>query len=44
MSGVTTERLRELFDAGETVEQIASGYDLAGADVRAAIGYEEQTG
>ena len=42
VSGVATERLWELFDAGETVEQIVSGYDLAGEDVRAAIGYEEQ--
>ena len=40
--GVATERLWELFDAGESVEQIASGYDLAGEDVRAAIAYEEQ--
>jgi uncharacterized protein (DUF433 family) len=42
VSGVATERLWELFDAGETIEQIASGYDLGGEDVRAAIAYEEQ--
>lgn len=42
VAGVSTERLWELFDAGETVEEIAVGYDLAGEDVRAAIAYEEQ--
>jgi uncharacterized protein (DUF433 family) len=42
VDGVATERLWELFDAGETVEQIESGYDLTGEAVRAAIAYEEQ--
>ena len=42
VKGVATERGWELFDAGESVEQIGSGYDLAGEDVRAAIAYEEQ--
>lgn len=40
--GVTTERLWELFDAGETIDQIIAGYDLPEPDVRAAIAYEEQ--
>ena len=40
--GVTTERLWELFDAGETIDQIIVGYDLPEPDVRAAIAYEEQ--
>lgn len=42
VSGVATERLWELFDAGETVEEIARGYDLSDTDVGAAIAYEEQ--
>ncbi len=40
--GVGTERLWELFDAGEPFEQIAEGYDMPGELVRAAIAYEEQ--
>jgi uncharacterized protein (DUF433 family) len=42
VSGVATERLWELFDAGESVEEIAGGYELSEADVKAAIAYEEQ--
>ncbi|MDZ7674546.1 MAG: DUF433 domain-containing protein [Acidimicrobiales bacterium] len=42
VEGVSTERLWELFDAGETVDEIADGYDLPRDDVRAAIAYEEQ--
>jgi uncharacterized protein (DUF433 family) len=42
VSGVATERLWELFDAGESVEEIAAGYELSVADVSAAIAYEEQ--
>lgn len=40
--GVATERLWELFDAGEAVEDIANGYDLPGELVRAAVAFEEQ--
>ncbi|MGI8683847.1 MAG: DUF433 domain-containing protein [Acidimicrobiales bacterium] len=40
--GVSTERLWELFDAGESVEEIAGGYDMASEPIRAAIAYEEQ--
>ena len=42
VNGVGTERLWELHDAGETIEQIAAGYDLAEELVRAAVAYEEQ--
>lgn len=42
VQGVATERLWELYDAGETVDQIAEGYDLSTELVRAAIAYEEQ--
>lgn len=42
VSGVSTERLWELSDAGEAVDEIASGYDLADEEVRAALAYEEQ--
>lgn len=42
VSGVATERLWELFDAGESVEAIAAGYELSEVDVNAAIAYEEQ--
>lgn len=42
VNGVATERLWELHDAGETVEEIAEGYELAPESVRAAIAYEEQ--
>jgi len=43
VEGVATERLWELFDAGETIDQIADGYDVASDVVRAAIAYEEQS-
>lgn len=42
ISGIATERMWELHDAGETVYEIADGYDLAPESVRAAIAYEEQ--
>jgi uncharacterized protein (DUF433 family) len=42
VSGVSTERLWELSDAGEPIEEIAAGYDLPEEEVRAAIAYEEQ--
>lgn len=42
VAGVATERLWELADAGETVEEIAKGYDLDDEAVRAAVAYEEQ--
>lgn len=42
VDGVSTERLWELFDAGETVDEISSSYDLASDKVSAAIAYEEQ--
>jgi uncharacterized protein (DUF433 family) len=42
VSGVSTERLWELADAGETIEEIAEGYDLPEVEVRAAVAYEEQ--
>lgn len=40
--GVATERLWELFDAGESLDEIAAGYELPDEIVRAAIAYEEQ--
>lgn len=42
VGGVSTERLWELSDAGEAIEEIATGYDLSEDDVRAAVAYEEQ--
>jgi uncharacterized protein (DUF433 family) len=42
VSGVSTERLWELSDAGETIEDIVTGYDLPEDEVRAAVAYEEQ--
>ncbi len=42
VSGVATERLWELADAGETIDEIAEGYELLVDDVRAAVAYEEQ--
>jgi uncharacterized protein (DUF433 family) len=42
VQGVATERLWELFDAAESIEEIASGYDLPAELVRAAVAYEEQ--
>jgi uncharacterized protein (DUF433 family) len=42
VQGVATERLWELFDAGESVDEIAGGYDMSTEFVRAAVAYEEQ--
>ncbi len=42
VQGVATERLWELFDAGESVDEIADGYDMAVELVAAAVAYEEQ--
>ncbi|MGH9153023.1 MAG: DUF433 domain-containing protein [Acidimicrobiales bacterium] len=42
VQGVATERLWELFDAGESVDDIARDYEMAGEQIRAAIAYEEQ--
>jgi len=42
VQGVATERLWELFDAGEPIEQIADGYEIPTEEIRAAIAYEEQ--
>ena len=42
VQGVATERLWELFDAGESIDEIAGGYDMPAEQVAAAIAYEEQ--
>ncbi len=42
VKGVATERLWELFDAGEALTDIANGYDIPTELVRAAVAYEEQ--
>ena len=42
VNGVATERLWELFDAGEAIGYIANGYDMPTELVRAAVAYEEQ--
>ncbi|HMQ25539.1 MAG TPA: DUF433 domain-containing protein, partial [Acidimicrobiales bacterium] len=42
VSGVSTERLWELADAGEPIAEIAAGYELPEEEVRAAVAYEEQ--
>lgn len=42
VSGVATDRLWELFDAGERLDEIAAGYELDLRDVGAAVAYEEQ--
>jgi uncharacterized protein (DUF433 family) len=42
VDGVATERLWELYDAGEKVDEIASAYELEVDQIRAAIAYEEQ--
>ena len=42
VSGVATERLWELHDAGETVDEIAAAYEITLVDVKAAVAYEEQ--
>ncbi len=40
--GVATDRLWELFDAGETLDVIAAGYEMPDELVQAAVSYEEQ--
>ncbi|MGH7573333.1 MAG: DUF433 domain-containing protein, partial [Gemmatimonadota bacterium] len=42
VEGVATERLWELFDAGESITEIAGDYDLPTEQIAAAIAYEEQ--
>jgi uncharacterized protein (DUF433 family) len=42
VDGVASERLWELFDAGESVDEIAESYDMAPELIRAAVSYEEQ--
>jgi uncharacterized protein (DUF433 family) len=42
VDGVSTDRLWELFDAGETIDEIGAGYDMREELVRGAIAYEEQ--
>jgi uncharacterized protein (DUF433 family) len=42
VAGVSTERLWELFDAGESIDEIAEGYDMTAEQVRGAVAYEEQ--
>jgi uncharacterized protein (DUF433 family) len=42
VQGVATERLWELFDAGESLDEIAIGYDMSPELVGAAVAYEEQ--
>jgi len=42
VEGIATERLWELFDAGESIEEIAEGYEVPVPLVRAAVAYEEQ--
>ena len=42
VDGIATERLWELHDAGESLEQIARGYEMALHKVQATVAYEEQ--
>jgi uncharacterized protein (DUF433 family) len=42
VDGISTERLWELYDAGESVEQIPEVYAMEVARVRAGVLYEEQ--
>jgi uncharacterized protein (DUF433 family) len=42
VQGVATERLWELFDAGEKVDEIAESYEMSAELVRAAVAYEQQ--
>ena len=42
VQGVATDRLWELFNAGEALDEISDGYDLPVELVRAAVSYEEQ--
>lgn len=39
--GVATERLWELYDAGESLEEIADSYEMDIGAVKAAVAYEE---
>lgn len=42
VSGVATDRLWELHDAGESLDEIADAYEIDIESVRAAVAYEEQ--
>ena len=42
VAGVATGRLWELYDAGESLDEIADAYELGVDDVKAAVAYEEQ--
>lgn len=42
VSGVATDRLWELHDAGESLDEIAVAYEIDIESVRAAVAYEEQ--
>jgi uncharacterized protein (DUF433 family) len=42
VAGVATERLWELYDAGERVESLADAYEMPEDQIRAAVAYEEQ--
>ena len=42
VDGVATERLWELFDAGESLDEISDNYDMDIELIRAAVAYEEQ--
>jgi uncharacterized protein (DUF433 family) len=42
VAGVATDRLWELYDAGESLDEIAGAYELDVDDVKAAVAYEEQ--
>ncbi len=42
VQGVATERLWELYDAGESIDEISDGYDMTAELVAAAVSYEEQ--
>jgi uncharacterized protein (DUF433 family) len=42
VAGIATERLWELFDAGEPLDTIADGYDLDLEQVKATVADEEQ--
>jgi uncharacterized protein (DUF433 family) len=42
VSGVATDRLWELHDAGESLDEIADAYEIDIGIVRAAVAYEEQ--
>jgi uncharacterized protein (DUF433 family) len=42
VAGVAAGRLWELYDAGESLDEIANAYELGVDDVKAAVAYEEQ--